>query len=202
MNQVKIGKFIAKCRKENNLTQSQLAEKLNITDRAVSKWENGKSMPDYSIILDLCKILNININDLLNGEVVMENYKEKSEDLILELTKQKQEADKRLLRLENFIGIFGVIYLLSFVLIGAFIEMESWLKILLIVLGFIIGGSAFVVALKIEQIAGYYKCKKCHYKYIPTFKQINLAMHVGKTRYMKCPKCQKWSWNKKTLNKD
>jgi len=74
MNQAKIGKFIAECRRSNNLTQAQLAEKLNITDRAVSKWENGKSMPDSSIMLDLCKELGITVNDLLSGEVVvMEN---------------------------------------------------------------------------------------------------------------------------------
>ena len=54
MNQTQIGKFIAECRKKNNLTQKQLADKLNITDRAISKWENGKSMPDSSIMLELC----------------------------------------------------------------------------------------------------------------------------------------------------
>lgn len=70
MDQVKIGKFIAECRKKNQLTQVQLAEKLNITDRAVSKWERGKSMPDSSIMLELCKILKISVNDLLSGEVV------------------------------------------------------------------------------------------------------------------------------------
>ena len=68
MNQIKIGKFIAECRKNSNLTQMQLAEKLNITDRAISKWENGKAMPDSSIMLDLCKELKISVNELLNGE--------------------------------------------------------------------------------------------------------------------------------------
>ena len=82
MDQVKIGKFIAECRKRNNLTQMQLAEKLNITDRAISKWENGKAMPDSSIMLDLCQELKINVNELLSGEVIkMENYNEKAEEL-------------------------------------------------------------------------------------------------------------------------
>ena len=80
MDQVKIGKFIAECRKKNQLTQVQLAEKLNITDRAVSKWERGKSMPDSSIMLELCKILKISVNDLLSGEVVtMDAYNENLE---------------------------------------------------------------------------------------------------------------------------
>ena len=78
MNQIKIGKFIAECRKKNNLTQAQLAEKLNITDRAISKWENGKAMPDSSIMLELCEILKISVNELLSGEVIkMDTYNEK-----------------------------------------------------------------------------------------------------------------------------
>jgi len=96
MNQIKIGRFIAECRKNNNLTQMQLAEKLNITDRAVSKWETGKSMPDSTIMLDLCRELKISVNDLLNGEIiVMENYKEKTEQLLLEMAKQKEKSDKK-----------------------------------------------------------------------------------------------------------
>lgn len=75
MNQTEIGIFIARCRKEQKLTQAQLAEKLNITDRAVSKWETGKSMPDSSIMLELCAILGITVNELLSGEKIeMEQY--------------------------------------------------------------------------------------------------------------------------------
>ena len=91
MNQTEIGKFIAKCRKEKNLTQAQLAEKLNITDRAVSKWETGKSMPDSSIMLELCEILGITVNELLSGEKVdMENYEKKADENLIEL-KRKDE---------------------------------------------------------------------------------------------------------------
>ena len=94
MDQIKIGKFIAECRRKNNLTQAQLAEKLNITDRAVSKWENGRAMPDSSIMLELCGILGINVNDLLCGEVVtMNDYNEKMEKNLLEIVKQKEEAE-------------------------------------------------------------------------------------------------------------
>ena len=95
MDQIKIGKFIAECRKKNNLTQAQLAEKLFISDRAVSKWENGKSMPDSSIMLSLCKELKITVNDLLSGEVVtVENYNEELESKLIEIIKEKEEADK------------------------------------------------------------------------------------------------------------
>ena len=92
MDQVKIGKFICECRKKQNLTQSELAEKLFITDRAVSKWENGRAMPDSTLMLELCKILNITVTDLLNGEIVEESsYKDSQENMVLELIKQKEE---------------------------------------------------------------------------------------------------------------
>ena len=84
MNQEKIGKFIAKLRKEKGFTQKELAEKLNITDKAVSKWENGKSLPDILIIPNLCKELEITVNDLLNGEVIsMENYEKQMKNYYL-----------------------------------------------------------------------------------------------------------------------
>lgn len=86
MNQIKIGKFIAECRRKKNLTQAQLAEKLNITDRAVSKWETGKSMPDSSIMLELSEILGITVNELLSGEEVdMESYEQKANENLIAL---------------------------------------------------------------------------------------------------------------------
>lgn len=91
MNQTEIGKFIAKCRKEKKLTQAQLAEKLNITDRAVSKWETGKSMPDSSIMLELCEILGITVNELLSGEEIdMESYEKRADENLIAL-KRKDE---------------------------------------------------------------------------------------------------------------
>ena len=125
MNQIKIGKFIAKCRKKNNLTQMQLAEKLNITDRAISKWKNGKGMPDSSIMLDLCNELKISVNELLCGELIeMNNYNEVAEKMLLEMA-----------------------------------------------------------------------------QYVPKYSQVYFAMHSGTTRYMKCPKCNKKSWQRKILSK-
>ena len=87
MNQIDTGKFIAGCRKEKGLTQAQLAEKLNITDRAVSKWETGKCMLDSSIMLELCNILGVTVNELLSGErIEMNNYEEKVNENLIELS--------------------------------------------------------------------------------------------------------------------
>ena len=93
MDQIKIGKFIAERRKTKNLTQLQLAEKLNITDRAISKWETGKGMPDSSIMMELCKELDISVNELLSGELIdMNNYNVKVDENLIKLQKQKEYA--------------------------------------------------------------------------------------------------------------
>ena len=203
MNQAKIGKFIADERKRNNLTQSALAEKLGVTDRAVSKWENGKCLPDASIMLDLCKILKITVNDLLCGErITMENYNKQLEENLIEITKQKQELDKKLLSLEILIGVFSCIILFGFVFTAAFVQMKDWLRIILIVIGFILGFTGIFFAVRIEQVAGYYECKLCSHKYVPNYNSVLWAMHYGRTRYMKCPNCNKKSWQKKVVNKD
>ena len=203
MDQIKIGRFIAEKRREQGLTQAQLAEKLSITDRAVSKWENGRAMPDSSLMLDLCAHLKITVNDLLCGEVVsMENYNEKLEKQLLEAIKQKEEADKRLLALEWVVGILSVVVLLVPILFAAYFPMYDWLRVVLIFAGFIPAIIGFAFAMRIEQVAGYYQCKCCGHKYVPSAKSMWSSMHMGRTRYMKCPKCGKRSWQKKVVSKD
>ena len=203
MDQVKIGSFISERRKAAGLTQAQLAERLNITDRAVSKWENGKSMPDSSIMLELCSELHITVNDLLSGEVVtMDKHNEKTEKLLIEMAKQKEDSDKRLLSLEILIGIFSIIILLGSTMVASLFEMDAWLRILIIAAGFAVSCIGIGYALKIEQVAGYYQCAKCHHRYEPTFASVFFAMHINRTRYLKCPHCGKHSWNKKVISKE
>ena len=203
MNQIKIGKFIAQRRKNAGLTQIQLAEKLGITDRAVSKWENGKAMPDSSIMLELCDLLKITVNDLLSGEVVtMENYNKELENNLLEMIKQKEQADKRLLSVEVFIGITATVVLFALIFVAAFVQMSNGLRITLIVFGFVLFLAGCFYALRMEQVAGYYTCKKCGHRYAPTYRAVAMAPHLGRTRYMRCPKCEKKSWQKKVFSKE
>ena len=202
MDQIKIGRFIAERRKKANLTQAQLAEKLGITDRAVSKWETGRSLPDASLMLDLCGLLGINVNDLLSGEVVtVENYDEKIEKTIIELAKEKERADKRLLTLEIVLGLTATLFFLTLVLVASVVEMQDWQRIALIVFGAVVFIVAVLFCIRIEQVAGYYECGKCGHRYIPGFGVMIFAMHMGRTRYMKCPKCGKRSWQKKVIGK-
>ena len=203
MDQIKIGKFIAERRKFVNLTQFELAEKLDITDRAVSRWETGKTMPDSSIMLELCSILKISVNELLSGEILsMDDYKNQLEKNLIEAVKQKEQADKRLLTLEVVIIVLSVLVLLIPILLAAYLELETWQRIVLVCSGVIPCVVGLFFAIKIEQVAGYYECQKCGHKYVPTFKQASFSMHMGRTKYLKCPKCGERSWQKKVISKD
>lgn len=200
MDQIKIGKFIQEKRKEQKLTQSDLAEKLNVTDRAISKWENGNCLPDAGTMPELCKILNISINDLFSGEIVdMKDNEKKLEENLLEMAKLREEKDKQLLALEYVIGFTASITFLILIFVASYLEMETWLRILLIVAGSIVFAFGVGNAIKIEQIAGYYECSKCNHKYVPTYQSVFWAQHMGRTRKMKCPKCGKKNWHKKVL---
>ena len=208
MDQIKIGKFIASCRKELGMTQAVLAEKLGISDRAVSKWETGKSLPDSGIMLELCELLKININELLSGEhITMENYNEKSEELILNLKSENESYAKRLLHTEVYIVVIGVVASLVMIIIGMIIALKNGegdpLAVALIVGGCVIVVAAAFIGVGIEVKTGYYKCAECGHVYKPSsFLKTTLAMHMNTTRYMKCPKCGKRSWQKKVLTKE
>ncbi|MBR4207371.1 MAG: helix-turn-helix domain-containing protein [Lachnospiraceae bacterium] len=203
MDQIKIGKFIASCRKEVGMTQAVLAEKLGISDRAVSKWETGKSMPDSGIMLELCELLNINVNELLSGEKIMtETYNKKAEENLLAMKKEVDEKNRLLLNLEIIIGVPAM--LADFVIYGvaAYVEMPDALRSGLIIFATLMILVVAFIAVGIEQKAGYYECKNCHDRHVPTYWQANLAPHIGRSRYMKCPACGKWTYQKKVLTKE
>ncbi|MGN1138795.1 MAG: helix-turn-helix domain-containing protein, partial [Ruminococcus sp.] len=190
MDQIKIGKFIAKCRKEAGLTQAQLAEKLLITDRAVSKWERAKSMPDSSIMLELCEILGISVNELLTGEKIdMTNYSKQAELNLLKLQKEKERSDRLLLTAEVVIGTISTLIFMASIIASAYIDLNPLIKIAIMAVAIILFLVAVTFCVLIETKAGYYKCGKCGYEYEPSFKAVFLAMHKGRTRYLKCPHC-------------
>lgn len=198
MNLIKVGEFIADCRKSKGYTQASLAEQLHITNRAVSKWETGRSLPDAALMLDLCKLLDITVTELLEGEKGME----RNEELLIEMVKQKQAADKRLLRMEIITGVIGMFMLLAAVAVASFVQLPEIWRVLIIVAGLIPLLVAMPFMIQIEQTAGYYECQHCKHRYVPTFKAVFMAMHAGRTRYMNCPECDKKSWQKKVLSRD
>ena len=202
MDMIKIGKFIAEKRKSQNLTQIQLAEKLCITDRAISKWECGKALPDSSIMIELCEILNISVNELLTGEEIeMEKYDKQVEQNLIEMVKQKEESDKRLLNIEIVLMAISITFFIAIITIVSFVDVPLWAKIVIGIGGFIQLLASTLICFRIEQKAGYYECQECHHRYVPTFFQSSIAPHMGRTKYMKCPKCGKKSWQRKIISK-
>ena len=202
MNQIKIGKFIAESRKEKKLTQMQLSEKLGITDKAVSKWERGIAMPDSSIMLELCDILGISVNELLSGEKIsMENNTQQNEQLLLDMAKELEEKNKTIwtsmwaIMLVSIIGLIGGLAVIAF-----FMPDGPWMIVAILALCAVFLIPCFY-ALKLEVSVGAYKCKNCGHEIVPTYSQALNAMHMGTTRYLKCPKCNKRTWCKKVIKK-
>ena len=203
MDQIKIGKFIASCRKDQGMTQAVLSEKLGISDRAVSKWETGKSLPDTGIMLELCGLLHINVNELLSGERIMtEAYNKKAEENLLAMRREVDEKNRQLLNLEIWIGAPATLAGLVLCGVASYVDMPAGLRTGIIVFAVLMILAVAFVAVGIEQKAGYYECQKCFDWHIPTYWQTNLAPHIGRTRYMKCPACGKWSYQKKVLSKE
>ena len=202
MDQLKIGKFIADCRKRKNLTQMQLAEKLGITDKAISKWERGIAMPDPSIMLELCDILSISVNELLSGEKIsMENNNQKNEQLLLDMAKELERKNKTIWSSMWAIMIVSITTLFAGILIAAFLIPEGIWQLVTILGVCIVFLIPCFYALKLEVSVGTYKCKKCGCEIVPTYKEAMNAMHMGFTRYLKCPNCNKRTWCKKVIKK-
>lgn len=200
MDQIKIGKFLQTRRKECGLTQSELAEKLSVSDRAISKWENGNCLPDADHMIELCEILGITVNDLFSGEIVGEagNTKELESSLVA-MVKLKQQSDKRMLAIEIVLMVFAVVILFAAIFVAGLVAMPIWARIIIGLGGLAMFLLGVCFAIRIEQKAGYYQCADCGHTYVPKFWAVFLAMHVNRTRYMKCPHCGKRTWQRKVL---
>ena len=202
MDQIKVGKFIAECRKAVGLTQMQLSEKLGITDKAISKWERGIAMPDSSIMLELCGILGISVNELLSGEKIsMENNSQKNEELLLEMAKELEKKNKTIWSSMWAIMIVSMVALFAGILVAGFLIPEGPWQLVAIIASVVVFLLPCFYALKLEVSVGAYKCKNCGHEIVPTYKQALNAMHMGTTRYLMCPECNKRTWCKKIINK-
>ena len=202
MDQIKIGRFIAERRKKANLTQMQLAEKLSITDKAVSKWERGVAMPDTSIMLALCDILGISVNELLSGEKInMENNNQKNEQLLLDMAKELEKKNKTVWSSMWAIMIVSMTALLAGIFVARFLIPEGVWQLVTILGVCVLFLIPCFYALKLEVSVGAYKCQNCGYEVVPTYKEAMMAMHRGFTRHLMCPKCNKRTWCKKVLKK-
>ncbi|MBR2908876.1 MAG: helix-turn-helix transcriptional regulator [Clostridia bacterium] len=201
MDYIKIGKFIAEERKDKGLTQAKLAEQLFVSEKTVSKWENGKGVPETDLLPKICEIFEIEINELLSGEKIQKEDARQKETLILDMAKEIEQKNKVIWSSMWVIISVSLVVLLSGLLITAFFIPKGVWQIVAIVLLCVVFLLPCFYALKLEVSVGKYKCKKCGSEIVPSYSQALCAMHYGTTRYLKCPKCNKHSWCKKELDK-
>lgn len=206
MDYNKIGNFIASERKEKKLTQLKLAEKIFVSEKTISKWENGKGIPDTNSLVKLCEVFGVSLNELLSGERITtkdeqqstEN-KEKYERLLLNMSRELEIKNKTIWKSMWIIMTVSLTALLTSTLLIAFLVPEGVWQVVSILALCVVFLIPCFYALKLEVSVGVYKCKNCGCEIVPTYKEALLSMHVGTTRHLKCPHCNKRTWCKKIL---
>lgn len=191
MDQMRIGKFIAETRKALGLTQRQLADTLDISDKTVSKWECGKGLPEVSLMLPLCRTLGISVNEMLSGERLdEESYKERAEENMMDLIKENAENKKRM-ALSVICGAITVIAVCSLITIASYLQLPVIVRILLIILAFATAVAGIGAAAVLEVKAGYYECPGCGELFVPSIGEYVKGYHTFTKRRLTCPRCGK-----------
>ena len=191
MDQIRIGKFIAESRKSRNLTQRQLAEELSISDKTISKWECGKGLPEASLMLPLCEALDITVNDLLSGEKVFQvDYQKKAEGNMMSLMKENEENRKRMV-LSVMIGVITIIAVCALIVIAAYIELPTIVRIGLIAFSVVVAAAGISAAVMLDREAGYFECPHCKELFVPNMNDYLKSYHTFTKRRLTCPKCGK-----------
>lgn len=199
MNQTKTGQFIAAMRKEQNLTQRQLADLLRISDKTVSKWETGNGLPEVSLMLPLCEALHITANELLCGERLDDSdYRKKAEEVIMDLIKERAES-KRNLILSCIVAFITILSGCTLVMVSGLLEMEVWARCVLIAIAVVVMAGGIGVAAALEMKSGTFECRHCHTRFVPTAKEYIAGAHSITTRWLKCPECGRKSFCKRRL---
>jgi len=201
MDQIKIGKFIADERKAKKYTQRELADKLNISDKTISKWERGNGFPEVSLLLPLCNELEITVNELLCGERLQEvDYKKKAEENMMNLVKDAQENKKRIL-LSVMYGWLAIIAALPLFIISGLAQIDTWMRIVLILSGTVVVVIGIAIACILDRDAGAFECPECKERFVPDMKEYVMSAHSITRRRLKCPNCGAHKFCKKVLTK-
>lgn len=199
MDQIKIGKFIAKTRKEESYTQRQLADLLGISDKTVSKWETGNGLPDVSLMMPLCDTLHISVNELLSGERLADSeYQNKAEENMMDLMMEREESKKKII-LSAIVCFLTILSGVTMIVLSGALEMKTWLRVLLTLIGLIVVFGGIGVAVALDVTAGTYECPDCHTRFVPTTAAYIAGPHTITKRKLKCPDCGKISYCKKRL---
>lgn len=202
MDQIKTGRFIALMRKNKKLTQRQLADKLGISDKTISKWECGNGLPEVSLMMPLCEILEISVNELLSGECLTEcQYQIKAEENIMNLMKEKEESKKKLI-IETIISLMCISVLVVCVLVAAYSpEMQIIYRVLIVAFGIVVSITGLIIAIALDVETGTFECAKCGNRFLPETKDYVKGFHGITGRYLKCPECGEKTYCKRRLTK-
>ena len=201
MDQIKIGKFIADERKRKGYTQKQLSEKLEISDKTISKWERGNGFPEVSLLLPLCNELEITVNELLSGERVSEeDYLKKAEENMVNLVRETLESKKKIVLSAMVAGLTIIATVPLFILSGMF-EMPVWTRVLLMGIGFVIMVIGIAIACVLDREAGAFECPECKERFVPDMKSYVMGPHTITKRKLVCPYCGAHKYCKKVLTK-
>lgn len=200
MDMQKIGNFLAKLRKDKNLTQEELGEQLGVTNKTVSRWENGNYLPPVEMLQILSKFYDVDINELLSGKHLDEkHYKENAEEYIVaDLMKKQKEAKKRL-AVSIVVAVITILAGLSIILLSALLSAPIWLRIVCIVFSLLIIILGIGVCCVLTVDAGVYECPFCGEKFA-SMKDFISGAHIFTKRKLRCPKCGKKSFCKKRLS--
>ena len=189
MDQIKIGKFIAEERKAKEYTQRELADKLSISDKTISKWERGNGFPEVSLLLPLCNELEITVNELLSGERLQEmDYKKKAEENMVNLVKEAQESKKKIV-MSAMVAVLVLVAAIPLFVVAGMFEMQVWTRVLLMGIGFVIMVMGIAIACVLDREAGAFECPECQERFVPDMKSYVMGPHTITKRKLTCPKC-------------
>ena len=201
MDQIKIGKFLADERKRKGYTQKQLSEKLEISDKTISKWERGNGFPEVSLLLPLCNELEITVNELLSGERLQAmDYKKKAEENMVNLVKEAQESKKKII-MSAMVSVLVIVAAVPLFVVAGMFEMQVWTRVLLMGIGFVIMVMGIAIACVLDREAGAFECPECNNRFVPDMKSYIMGPHTITKRKLVCPYCGAHKYCKKVLTK-
>ena len=201
MDQIKIGEFIAEERKAKKYTQRELADKLSISDKTISKWERGNGFPEVSLLLPLCNELEITVNELLSGERLQAmDYKKKAEKNMVNLVKEAQESKKKII-MSAMVSVLVIVAAVPLFVVAGMFEMQVWTRVLLMGIGFVITVMGIAIACVLDREAGAFECPECNNRFVPDMKSYIMGPHTITKRKLVCPYCGAHKYCKKVLTK-
>ena len=201
MDQIKTGKFIAEERKAKKYTQRELADKLSISDKTISKWERGNGFPEVSLLLPLCNELEITVNELLSGERLQAmDYKKKAEENMVNLVKEAQESKKKII-MSAMVSVLVIVAAVPLFVVAGMFEMQVWTRVLLMGIGFVIMVIGIAIACVLDREAGAFECPECNNRFVLDMKSYIMGPHTITKRKLVCPYCGAHKYCKKVLTK-